>query len=99
MYECQAKIRRFTLSPDQFTPIVAPSACSYFAILGTQDGLALIRSSNPEDDSAWCRMEPGMGYGLIAPHQGAAMKRFGENEVVTYLKSVGGTGPVIVEFI
>jgi hypothetical protein len=99
MAECQAKIRRFTVSTEEWTPIIAPSACSYFAILGTEDGCALLRSSNPEDESAWYRLAPGMGYGLIVPHQGVSMARFGEGEIVTYLKACQATGPVIVEFI
>jgi hypothetical protein len=44
-------------------------------------------------------MVPGMGYGLIVPYQGTAMKRFGEGEIVTYLKTESGSGPAIIEFI
>jgi hypothetical protein len=99
MSECQSKIRRFNLSTDVFTPIIAPGACSYFAILGTDDGSAMIRSSDPSNPSAWYTMIANQSYGLIVPHQGAGMKRFGEGETVTWLKSEGGIGPVIVEFI
>jgi hypothetical protein len=99
MAECQSKIRRFPLSTDEFTPIVAPASCSYFAILGTDDGTVMIRSSDPDNAEAWYQMTAWSSYGLIVPHQGAGMKRFGEGETVTYLKAVGGTGPVIVEFI
>jgi len=102
MSECQAKIRRFTVSTDDYTAIVAPAACSYFAILGTENGKALLRSSCPGNTSAWYRMAQGIGYGLIAPHQGVSMSRFGEGDIVTYLK-VDDPGPctfdVIVEFI
>lgn len=97
--ESQTKIRRFPLSTDTFTPIVAPASCSYFAILGTEDGTAMIRSSDPNNENAWYSMPANQSYGLIVPHQGAGMKRFGEGEIITYLKAVGGVGPAIVEFI
>jgi len=99
MPECQAKIRRFTLSAEEYTPIVAPAACSYFAILGNEDGSALFRSSTGCADGCWYRMAPGVGYGLIVAHIGASLKRFGEGEIVTWLKTESGSGPAIVEFI
>ena len=97
--ECQTKIRRFTLSSTEYTPIVAPAACSYYVILGNEDGSPLYRSSDPDNEDCCYIMAAGIGYALVVPHQGAANKRFGEGEVVTYLKTESGTGPVIVEFI
>jgi hypothetical protein len=102
--ECHAKIRRFTVSTDAYTPITAPYACSYFGVLGPADGSTLLRSSDPENDCAWYSMGPGYGCALVVPYQGASMTRFGEGDVVTWLKlqpKQGGPSSidVIVEFV
>ena len=102
--ECKAKIRRFTVSTDEYAPIIAPSACSYFGVLGPADGSTLLRSSDPANDCAWYSMGPGYGCALVAPHIGASLARFGEGDVVTWLKLQAREGgpssiDVIVEFV
>jgi hypothetical protein len=98
MSECQIKIRRFPLSTTDFTPIIAPTECSNFGIVGTEDNCGMIRSSDPGNPDAWYAMPTGYSYWLLTAHAGAS--RFAKGETLTFLKATGiGVGPVIVEFI
>jgi hypothetical protein len=86
-------IRRFSVTPDGWTPIVAPIGCSYFSIIGETADLRLLRSSDPGNDSAWYECT---GYALVAPYVGI---RFASGSVVTYVKAAQAAGTVIGEFI
>src|ERR1700676_1889169 len=69
MAETNCPIRKFPLTTSGFTAIVAPIPCNYYAVLGSDDGSALIRSSDPTNASAAYQMPGGTIYGLVAPPQ------------------------------
>ena len=55
-----------------------------------------MRSSDKDNPEAEYQMGEYGGYALLGqPH---TMYRFSKDEIVTYLKSLSGTGPAIVEF-
>ena len=86
-------IRRFPVTHDDWTPIVAPIGCSYFSIIGETADLKLVRSSDPSNGSAWYECT---GYALVAPYVGM---RFSPGSIVTYVKAAQDAGTVIGEFI
>jgi len=94
-------IRTFPITSTDFTPIVAPINCDYYAILGTQGGGAVIRSMDPDDDQAQHVIAPGGWYALVVPKSRYSGReyRFQKSETVMYAKSTGPDDTVIVEFI
>ena len=95
MPECKSVIRKVDLIENQYVPITAPIACNYFAILSC-GGNPVMRSSDPDNPAAEYELEAYGGYALLGqPH---TIYRFAKDETVTYLKSLSGTGPAIVEF-
>jgi hypothetical protein len=98
MSETATKIRRFALSTDSYTPIVAPCACDYLMIANPDPQNAIIRCSDPDNaDETWHEIPANNLYWLTAPRIGPP--RFQEGEVVTYLKATQGSGPAVVEFL
>jgi hypothetical protein len=97
-------IRQFAISTSEWTPIVTPIDCSYFILIGNQDGSAMQRCSDPNDITTSYTMQAGGWYALNASGVGVTgwngkPARFPAGATVTYIKALSGVGPVIVEFI
>lgn len=98
MSECACPIRRFALDATDWTPIVAPVSCSYYAILGTVGGNAILRCSDPSNLPATEHQVGGGGwYALLSPRHGPP--RYAAGDTVIWLQAVQGTETAIVEFI
>jgi hypothetical protein len=88
-------IANFSLNETDWTPILAPFDCNYYAILTANGGPWPYRCSDPSDPGTSYLM--GGGYDLFVPHCNRA--RFLAGNVVTYLKSSSGNVRVAIEFI
>jgi len=101
MTETVHAIRTFPINSSEFTPIIAPINCDYYAILGTLNGVAVIRSSDPSNPQAQHVLAAGGSYAFIVPKSGFSGKqyRFQASAEVMYLKSSGIDDQVIIEFI
>jgi hypothetical protein len=95
MADCKCVIRQIPLIEGEYVPIIAPISCSYFAILDCGPS-AVMRSSDPDNPEAEYEIYAHNGYALIVPSH--TMYRFTAGDILTYLKSLSGSGPAIVEF-
>jgi len=91
------QVKRFALSTSEWTPIVTPIACNYFAILGSSDGAAMSRCSTPSSEQSWSDWYDLQDYALVVPRMGE--RRFEPGDTVTYLKGKTPGQSAIVEFI
>lgn len=99
-----SRIQQFALSTASWTPVIAPINCSYYIIVGNQDGTAMLRCSDPNDPNSSYTMPAGGWYSLLAtgpvyPNDPGNTCRYKAGTVMTYLKALTGAGPAIVEFI
>jgi hypothetical protein len=101
MTEINSAIRRFALSTTEWTPIVAPINCNYFLIIGSSDGSAMHRCSDPNNAESAYEIPPGGWYSMMAPtpSTGVAWYRYRPGDAVTYLKATAGNPMVFVEFV
>jgi hypothetical protein len=95
MADCKSWIRQVPLELNAYVPVIAPCACNYFAIVDCGPD-AVMRSSDPTNPEAEYQMSAHAGYALIGPS--LYFRRFEPGEIVTWLKSLGGVGPAVVEF-
>jgi hypothetical protein len=87
-------IRRIQLNTEEWTPVLTPIDCAFYAILGTSDDSAVLRSSDPDNEEAWHKT---YGYAFIV--EGTHRVRWSAGQAVTYLKALSGTPKAIVEFV
>jgi hypothetical protein len=101
MTETVHAIRTFAITSEAWTPIIAPINCDYYAILGTLNGAAVIRSSDSSNSQAQHVLSAGGSYALVVPKSGFSglAYRFRASGIVMYLKSAGVDDQVIIEFI
>jgi hypothetical protein len=94
-------IRVFALTNSGWTAITAPAACNYFDIIGTVDGSAMLRSSDPTNASAQYTIPANGWYSMVATvhSRDAASGRFATGETVTYLQATVASVNVVVEFV
>lgn len=94
-------IVRYTLNADEWTAIIAPMNCNYYAFV-SDDGSAILRCSDPDNPLAW---QNTLGYAFIVPAPSASaattnIYRFMAGETITWLKAQPGKNTVaVVEFI
>jgi len=93
-----SQIARFALAQDQWTPIVAPLQCSYYMIIGNNDGSEMGRCSNTEDQSTWYMMPAGGAWFAFDVPALYKRYRFNKGDIVTFLKATSPGTVAIVEF-
>jgi len=101
MKETAHAIRTFPITSGEWTPIIAPINCDYYAILGTVGGVAVIHSTDPDNPQAQHVLGSGGWYALVVPKSKFSGReyRYQTSETVVYVKSTGGDDQVIIEFI
>ena len=99
MPETVCPIRRFALTADGWTPVIAPVACNNYAILGTDGGAAIWRCSDDANDQTQHKLSSNESYALVIAKHWLNEDRFKAGDTVTYLKADQGTETAIVEFI
>lgn len=102
MQETASAIRKFRLNTATYVPIVAPIECNYYLLIGSSDGSAMKRCSDPDNEAESMYTIPANGwYAMVAPTPSInrAFYRFQKGQTVTYLKATVGTPDVFVEFV
>jgi len=74
--------------------VIAPIPCSYFGILKSVSGSAMLRCSDQNDPTTSYQTE---GYALIAPRHGPC--RFKTGDTVGFLMATVASDTAIVEFV
>ena len=93
-----SQIARFQLSQTQWTPVVAPLACSYYMIIGNSDGSQMARGSDTEDPNTWYMMPAGGAWFAFDVPALYKRYRFNKGDSVTFLKATVPGTVAIVEF-
>lgn len=90
-------ITSFDLNVDDWTPIVAAWSCSYYMIIGEQNGKPMWRCSDTDDAKSFYKMNTWgwFFYSLPALYQ---KFRFKKGDTVTFLKATVPGSVAIVEF-
>jgi hypothetical protein len=92
-------IKRFALTSGAWTEITAPIPCSYYQIIGNEDGVDMLKTTDQADAEAQYTMRAsGQAYSVIATAAFSAY-RFLPGAIVCWMKSAGGNTKVIVEFV
>jgi len=91
-------ITSYNLDKDKWMDVRAPWACSYYMIIGNNDGSPMWRCSDTDDGKSFYLMPSGGWFAYSSPVSPMKKYRFAQGDIVTFLRATKEGTIVTIEF-